>query len=196
MSDFAADYVIVGGGLMGCVIASRLKQNDPTISAIVLEAGSIPESTHDVTTLMGAFSLLGSELDWQYKATPNDSTQGRTHVLAAGKTLGGGSMLNYGGWSRGDAADYDTWVRLTGFDRWDYRGLLPYFRRSERFDPADNTPPDILQRGTHGPVKVTSIRIFEFETAVSLSRADLSRLAGVGCRETGVRLHWLQSRIE
>ena len=158
MYSFAADYVVVGGGLMGCVIASRLKENDPTISVIVLEAGSGPESGHDVTTPMGAFSLLGSELDWQYKATPSDSTQGRTLVLAAGKTLGGGSMLNYGGWSRGDAADYDTWAKLTGFDRWNYRGLLPYFRRSERFDPADKTPPDISQRGTHGPVKVTSIR--------------------------------------
>ena len=65
MSTLAADYIVVGGGLAGCVIASRLKQKDPSLSIIVLEAGPNPKGQHDVTTPMGGFALQGSELDWQ-----------------------------------------------------------------------------------------------------------------------------------
>ncbi len=157
MSALAVDYVVVGGGLTGCVVASRLKQNDPSISITVLEAGPEPESKHDVISPMGGFALQGSELDWQYSTQPDNDTQGRTHTLAAGRTLGGGSILNYGGWSRGDAADYDTWSRLTGFKQWNYEGLLPYFQRSERFDAGLTTPPDLSQRGRSGPMKITSV---------------------------------------
>lgn len=157
MSTSAADYVVVGGGLTGCTIASRLKQNDPAISVIILEAGPNPEGKHDVTTPMGGFALQGTELDWQYSTMPHDGTQSRKHSLAAGKTLGGGSVLNYGGWSRGDAADYDAWSKITGFDLWDYKSLLPYFKRSERFDPTVYAPRDESQRGLCGPMKITSV---------------------------------------
>ncbi|CAF9904235.1 MAG: hypothetical protein HETSPECPRED_003456 [Heterodermia speciosa] len=157
MSTFAADYVVVGGGLTGCTIASRLKQHDPATSVVVLEAGPNPESKHDVITPMGGFALQGTELDWQYSTTPQNGTHNRTHTLTAGKTLGGGSVLNYGGWSRGDAADYDAWSRITGFGLWDYESLSPYFKRSERFDPAVNAQPGALQRGLWAPVKITSV---------------------------------------
>ncbi|KAL8738821.1 MAG: hypothetical protein Q9181_000425 [Wetmoreana brouardii] len=159
MSTLAADYVVVGGGLTGCVVASRLKQNEPSLNIIVLEAGPDPESKHDVTSPMGGFALQGSELDWQYPTKPDSSTQHRVHTLTAGKTLGGGSILNYAGWSRGDAADYDTWSRLSGYKQWDYASLLPYFQRSERFGPTEKPPPDISQRGLHGPMKITSVNV-------------------------------------
>ncbi|KAI4126442.1 MAG: hypothetical protein LQ338_003751 [Usnochroma carphineum] len=157
MSTLVADYVVVGGGLTGCVIASRLKQKDPSLTIIVLEAGPNPESKHDVVTPMGGFALQGSELDWQYSTKPNHNTQNRTHTLTAGKTLGGGSILNYGGWSRGDAADYNTWSRLTGYKHWDYAHLLPYFQRTERFDPTEKAPLGLSPRGLDGPMRITSV---------------------------------------
>ena len=152
-----ADYIVVGGGLTGCVIASRLKQYNPTLSVIVLEAGPGPESKHDITTPMGGFALQGSELDWQSSTKPRIDTDGRIHTVTAGKTLGGGSILNYGGWSRGDIADYDTWSRLIGSKQWSYENLLPYFKRSECFDPTDQVPPNTPQRGLSGPMKITSV---------------------------------------
>ena len=157
MSALRADYVIVGGGLVGCVIASRLKLNDPSKTVIILEAGSNPESKHDIVTPMGGFALQGSELDWQYHTKPVKETQDRTHTLTAGKTLGGGSILNYGGWSRGDAADYDTWSRLVGDEQWSYDNLLPYFKRSERFRDTVKALPEISHLGLDGPIKVTSV---------------------------------------
>lgn len=67
--------------------------------------------------------------------------------------------MNYGGWSRGDAADYDAWSKITSFDLWDYETLLPYFQRSERFDPAVYAPPDVSRRGLRGPMKITSVSV-------------------------------------
>ena len=131
--ELSADYIIVGGGLAGCVLASRLAHSPSKPSVLLLEAGPDPSPTHDVVTPFGGFVLQGSELDWQYRTAPTPTTLNRTHTLTAGKSLGGGSSLNYGGWSRGDVADYDIWRQYAGDDqRWSYAGLLPNFRRSER----------------------------------------------------------------
>ena len=77
--------------------------------------------------------------------------KGRMHTLTAGRTLGGGSILNYGGWSRGDKADYNS------SQQWGYESLLLYFKRSEHFDTAVPAPPDVSQRGLSGPMKITSV---------------------------------------
>ena len=63
---------------------------------------------------MGGFALAGAELDWSFETTPQPNTAAREHRLSAGKTLGGGSILNYGGWARGDASDYDHWADVVG----------------------------------------------------------------------------------
>ncbi|KAL8661929.1 MAG: hypothetical protein Q9202_005130 [Teloschistes flavicans] len=156
MSTTIADYIVIGGGITGCVIASRLKQKNPSLTVILLEAGPNPKSKHDVTTPMGGFGLQGSDLDWQYSTKPDPNTEDRKHTLTAGKTLGGGSILNYGGWSRGDRQDYDTWARLTGYKEWDYEHLLPYFQRVECFGPAEQAPSDLSPRGIEGPMRITS----------------------------------------
>ncbi|KAI1133939.1 GMC oxidoreductase [Hypoxylon sp. FL0543] len=156
MSELTAvDYVIVGGGIGGCALASRLKRSLPGCSILVVEAGPDPGPEHDVVTLLGGFALQGSALDWQFQTAPTPSTAGRTHTLTAGKTLGGGSVLNYGGWSRGDGPDYDNWAaRLGGDNRWSYAGLLPYFKRSERYYKPDADPE---HHGFEGPMKVTPV---------------------------------------
>ncbi|KAI1103460.1 GMC oxidoreductase [Jackrogersella minutella] len=149
------DYVIVGGGLAGSSLASRLKHSAPQNSILVLEAGPDPTPEHDVVTSMGGFALQGTALDWQFTTAETPSTAGRTHTLTAGKTLGGGSVLNYGGWSRGDPPDYDAWAALLGGDeRWSYAGLLPYFKRSERYY---DTNASAEKHGFEGPIKVAPI---------------------------------------
>lgn len=149
-----ADYIIVGGGLSGCAVASRLKQRNPSLEIVVIEAGSDASNDPNTQTFPGLFSLLGSKLDWTYATEPQPNTCNRTHEVHAGKALGGGSTINFGGWSRGDATDYDDWARLVGDERWSYNGLLPYFRRSESFFDAEADP---RHHGFEGPVKITSV---------------------------------------
>ncbi|KAK1138464.1 hypothetical protein N8T08_002479 [Aspergillus melleus] len=149
-----ADYIIAGGGLAGCVVASRLKQHNPALKVLILEAGSDPSSNPNTESFPGLFSLLGSDLDWSYPTVPQTNTVGRSHEVHAGKALGGGSVINFGGWTRGDSADYDQWARMVGDHRWSYEGLLPYFRKSETyFDPTA----DPKQHGFDGPIRVTTV---------------------------------------
>lgn len=149
------DYIIVGGGLTGCALASRLAERlGQSTSILLLEAGPDPSANPNTTTPMEGFALAGSELDWAYKTSPNPTTANRVFTLTAGKTLGGGSVLNYGGWMRGDASDYDAWAKIIGDERWSYSGLLPYMQRSEQFSEKEADPE---QHGVNGPMKITSI---------------------------------------
>ncbi|OJJ02478.1 hypothetical protein ASPVEDRAFT_41970 [Aspergillus versicolor CBS 583.65] len=149
-----ADYIVVGGGLTGCVVASRLKQRDPSLDIFLLEAGPDASDNPNVKTFPGLFSLLDSDLDWSYATTPQANTANRKHTVHAGRALGGGSTTNFGGWSRGDAKDYDLWADTVKDDRWSFKGLLPYFRRSESF--FDRSA-DAAYHGFDGPVRVTSV---------------------------------------
>jgi choline dehydrogenase-like flavoprotein len=150
-----SDYIIVGGGLTGCALATRLAELlDPSLSILLLEAGPDPSSNPHTTSPMAGFALQGSELDWSYPTTTIPTINSRVLTLAAGKTLGGGSVLNYGGWARGNASDYDAWAQIVGDGRWSYNGLLPYLKRSEKFAKAEADP---RQHGLNGTMKVTSI---------------------------------------
>ena len=154
MANVEADYIIAGGGLTGCAIASRLNQGDPSLSILVLEAG-IDASNNPLTKdLSGAFALSGSELDFKYESTPQFNTANRVHTITAGKVLGGGSILNYGGWARGDARDYDQWAKSVADERWSYQGLLPYLKKAENHFEAKENPE---QRGSDGPMRITSV---------------------------------------
>lgn len=104
--------------------------------------------------LGGAFALAGSELDYNYKSTPQPNTGDRVYPIIAGKVLGGGSILNYGGWARGDISDYDQWVKTVGDERWSYKGLLPYLKNSENHFEAKKDPE---QCGYDGLMWVTSV---------------------------------------
>ena len=155
MTTPSYEYIVVGGGLTGCVIASRLRRTEKKPKVLLLEAGPDPTGNPNTVTLLGGFSLLGSELDYGYKTTPQSNTNGRAHTLNAGKTLGGGSILNFGGWMRADPADYDEWAKTVGDDRWSYKGMLPWLRKSESFfDPGA----DPLKHGFNGPMHVVSVK--------------------------------------
>ncbi|RDW82351.1 glucose-methanol-choline oxidoreductase-like protein [Coleophoma cylindrospora] len=151
------DYIVVGGGLTGCAVATRLAERlGPSVSVLLVEAGPDPSGNPNTTTPMAGFALEGSELDWSYPSSPIPTIGDRVLKNPAGKTLGGGSVLNYGGWARGDASDYDAWAKIVGDERWSYDGLLPYMKRSEKFNKLDaNANPQ--QHGFDGPIKVTGI---------------------------------------
>lgn len=154
ITDTYADYIIVGAGLTGCALAARLKQADPSLNILLIEAGSDPTGDPRTTSPLGGFALGNSELDWAYHSVPQPHTNNRSLYIPAGKTLGGSSILNYGGWSRGDASDYDNWASTVGDSRWSYNGLLPFFKRSEHLDNSDVDP---QQRGLDGPMHLATV---------------------------------------
>lgn len=149
-----SDYIIVGGGLTGCALATRLAELQPSLTILLLEAGPDSSPNPNMTSPMAGFALQGSDIDWAYPTAPIPTIANRTIILTAGKTLGGGSMLNYGSWARGDASDYDTWARIVVDERWSYNSLLPYMHRSKL---SNNIDADPQQHGLHGPIQVTSV---------------------------------------
>lgn len=133
----SADYIIVGGGLTGCAIASCLHQSENKPSVTLIEAGPDPTGKANCDTFLNGLSLLGGDVDYAYKSEPVPATVDRVHTLNAGKTLGGGSVLNFGGWQHADAADYNQWADTVGDKRWSYQGIKPYLEKTEaRFRPA------------------------------------------------------------
>ncbi|CAD6456580.1 523bad2d-82f2-447d-83ee-838763d562f7 [Sclerotinia trifoliorum] len=171
-------YIIVGGGLTGCALAGRLAERlGPSSSILILEAGVDFTSNRNSTSLGGGFTLPGSELDWAYKTAPNPALDNRVITLVAGKTLGGGSVLNYGGWARGDKRDYNAWARIVDDNRGSYKGLLPYFKRSESVHDAAANPD---QYGSHGPMKVTSISASDPKRRYPLREPILKAWAEIG----------------
>ncbi|KAI1132918.1 choline dehydrogenase [Nemania abortiva] len=157
MGDLAADYIVVGGGLTGCPIASRLSKSDKKPEVILFEAGPDASSNPAVAGFLSGLSLLGGELDYAYPSEPVSDTANRVHHLNAGKVLGGGSVLNFGGWLRADAADYDQWAEVAGDKRWSYEGIKPWLIKTERYNDAQADG----QHGLDGPMNVTAVSAAE-----------------------------------
>jgi choline dehydrogenase len=138
------DYVIVGGGSAGCVLANRLTE-DASTRVLVLEAGRA-DWIWDVFIHMPAalpFPIGSRFYDWRYESEPEPHMQGRRVYHARGKVLGGSSSINGMIFQRGNPLDFEKW----GLEQWDYAHCLPYFRRMEhRTEGADEW------RGTDGPL--------------------------------------------
>jgi len=145
------DFVIVGGGSAGCVLANRLSA-DPGTSVLVLEAGR-PDSWWDVYIHMPAalsFPIGNDRYDWGYESEPEPHLGGRRIYHARGKVLGGSSSINGMIFQRGNPLDYEGWGRIAGLERWDYAHCLPYFKKMETTLAGANE-----YRGGDGPLKLT-----------------------------------------
>ncbi|KAF8931571.1 hypothetical protein EDD21DRAFT_406771 [Dissophora ornata] len=138
------DYIVLGGGSAGCVVASRLAE-DPNVKVLILEAGYSDEIVSSKTP---AFFILNidSAVDWQFKTTPQVHAAGRVMKQPRGKLLGGTSSINAMMYHRGPASDYDEWESL-GNPGWSYKECLPYFKKSEGFND-----PDLPKGHVRGPL--------------------------------------------
>ncbi|CAN5299485.1 choline dehydrogenase [soil metagenome] len=148
MTDRPYDYVIVGGGSAGCVLANRLSA-DPSTRVLVLEAGR-PDSLWDVYIHMPAalsFPIGSALYDWRYESEPEPFMGGRRVSHARGKVLGGSSSINGMIFQRGNPLDFDKWCAEPGLEQWDYAHCLPYFKRMERCLEGANE-----YRGDGGPL--------------------------------------------
>lgn len=140
------DFVIVGAGAAGCVLANRLSAN-PQNRVLLIEAG--PPDTNPLIPVIGKWtSLLGSPVDWNYGIEPDPGLGGRTIRWPRGKTYGGSSAIGAGAYVRGHQLCFDGWAAEAGA-AWSFREVLPYFKRSE-----NNSRGASDYRGAGGPLAV------------------------------------------
>ncbi|KAI4622507.1 uncharacterized protein J4E87_006449 [Alternaria ethzedia] len=169
------DYIVVGGGLSGLVVANRLTE-DADVSVLVIENGAIDNRP---TTSVPYFANINAENYYPITSAPEPFMKNKTWMVHVGNVVGGGSVVNGMQWDRGSDADYDAWEQL-GNPGWGYDGLAKYFKKSTHFDgPSEavrqhfNMTFDANAYGD-GPVKV-SIPNYQYEDYVDIMGSFVSR---------------------
>ncbi|MBL8583661.1 MAG: GMC family oxidoreductase N-terminal domain-containing protein [Rhizobiaceae bacterium] len=145
------DFIIVGAGTAGCLLADRLSEN-PANSVCVIEAG--PRDSHPFIHLPAGYikTLFNPAYTWRFETEPSAGSAGRRIATTQGHTLGGSSSINGLVYNRGQAADYDAWAQM-GNRGWSYEDVLPFFKRTERRIGAG----DERLRGRAGALPVTDL---------------------------------------
>jgi len=145
------DYVIVGAGSAGCVLANRLTEN-AQISVLLIEAGG--SERHPLISMPAGFikTIDNPLFNWCFHTEPAESVHNRAILFPRGKVLGGSSSINGMLYVRGHASDFDTWAQM-GARGWTYDEVLPYFKRSESYRGGDDA-----HRGRDGPMRVEDYR--------------------------------------
>ena len=181
------DYVVVGAGSAGCVLANRLTE-DPDVQVLLLEAGP-PDRNENIHVPLGYLQLGATEVDWDYHSAPEQECFGRRITLPRGRVLGGSSSINAMVYIRGNRRDYDDW-KVSG---WSYAELLPYFIKAE-----DNERGASQWHGVGGPLPVSEERSHNL---MSHAFVDAGAQAGLarnddfnGAEQDGVGMYQVTQR--
>jgi choline dehydrogenase len=170
--DDGFDYVIVGAGPAGCVLANRLSAR-PEYRVALLEAGG-PDTAREIRVPAAFSRLFMTAYDWNYRTAPQPELGGRELYWPRGKTLGGSTSINAQMWVRGHRADYDGWA--DDCDGWGYDQVVPYFHRVER--RHGGTAAGV--HGTEGPLWISELR-----TVNPATTAFLAACAEIGLPRLG-----------
>jgi choline dehydrogenase len=169
MDERVYDYVIVGAGSAGCVLANRLSERSAN-KVLLLEAGGA-DSNPFIHMPAGLARLVGNaRIDWQYYTEPEPALNGRKLYWPRGRGLGGSSSINAMCYTRGHRLDYDEWAAL-GADGWDYASVLPFFRKAE-----DQARGPSEHHGVGGPLSVEDLK---FRNPLSATFVEASVQCGL-----------------
>src|SRR5262245_14798256 len=144
------DYVIIGAGSAGCVLANRLTE-DPTVKVVLLDAGG-PDKKQDIQIPAAFPKLFKTECDWAYETEEQPQMYGRKIFWPRGKSLGGSSSINAMIYCRANRRDHDRWAEF-GIEGWSYQEVLPYYKKSQNNERGANE-----YHGTGGPLNVANLR--------------------------------------
>ena len=150
MADY--DWIVVGAGSAGCVLANRLSE-DPTKKVLLLEAGGKDDNFWIPIPVGFSKLMVNPKYNWLFATEPEPNCHGRSIPIPRGKTLGGSSSINGMLYVRGNPLDYNTWAQF-GNRGWSYDGVLPYFKKSEHYERDNNDP----ARGYGGLLNVAEMR--------------------------------------